>query len=77
MAVDGKPFCTIHSSRHLVCEECSDKFQGGKETTHQVCIDFPNHPWLWVIKEDICGYRFVRLDEEGNISKEPLPFMDR
>ncbi len=72
--VDGKSFCTIYDTRHLVCKECSDKFHGGKEITHQGCIDFPSHPWLRVILDGICNYQFTRLDEEGNASDEPLPF---
>lgn len=74
--VDGKSFCTIYETRHLVCKTCSDEFHGGKEITHQICNEFPNHPWLDVIKRGICNYAFTRLDEEGEVSNEPLPFMD-
>lgn len=79
MSDGGKPFCGIHETRHLVCRECSEaESQEGqkKEVTHQVCIDFPDHPWLDVIKRGVCNYQFTRLDEEGNVSDEPLPFMD-
>ena len=43
---------------------------------HSVCIRFPDHPWLSVIKNVECTYEFTRLDEDGNISLEPLPFSD-
>jgi len=66
---DGGDWCAIYDERQLPCE-CDTGLP------HQVCIDFPDHPWLVVIMSGKCAYRFVRLDERGEPSSEPLPFMD-
>ena len=63
--------CTIYDSRHLPCEECSKIH--GEPITHQICIDFPNHPWLDVIRRGICSYKFKRVDGK---SMDDLPFVD-
>lgn len=73
--VGGVNTCLIYDKRHEVCKECTDA-DGAAEITHQACIDFPNHPWLWVMKEGKCSYQFTRLDKEGNVSVEPLPFIN-
>ena len=64
---DGGDWCVIHGRQHLPCS-CGE--------SHQVCIDFPDHPWLRVVKSGQCSYKFIRLDESGNVSLEPLPFME-
>ena len=63
--------CTIYDSRHLHCEECSKIH--GEPINHQICIDFPNHPWLDVIRRGICSYKFKRVDGK---SMDSLPFVD-
>ena len=56
---DGGARCTIYDRRGEVCEEC-DKY--GFKVTHQVCIDFPNHPWLRVIEDGVCNYTFTKVE---------------
>ena len=48
----------------------------GHDLRPQVCKDFPDHPWLHVIKDGKCSCQFIRLDADGHFSSEPLPFMD-
>lgn len=70
--VDSVPTCLIYNERHKVCAEHSA--ESGRDIDHSVCIRFPDHSWLKVIKETECSYTFDRLDESGNVSLEPLPF---
>jgi hypothetical protein len=67
---DGS-ICTIYETRHLYCKECSKIHN--EFITHQICIDFPNHPWLDVIRRGICSYKFERVDGK---SMDTLPFVD-
>lgn len=64
---EGGDWCAIHDRQNEPCW-CGE--------SHQVCAEFPDHPWLAVIKNDQCAYSFIRLDELGNPSSEPLPFME-
>lgn len=70
--------CLIHEKdRAAVCEECTnDKnsyfYRGGRPVTHQVCIVFPDHPFLRVIKEGICGYKFEPATEEDSVKHQLL-----
>ena len=69
---NGGSICTVHSRKHLPCKECSDKSK--RLVTHQVCIDFPDHPWLHVMRSGKCeGYSFKRTDG-GSVDE--LPFVD-
>ena len=69
---DGKVYCKIQNTKGEVCDYCTNNpdskwYKNGDEVTHQVCIDFPNHPWLGVIKKGICNYKFkpiTKKDEE-------------
>ena len=63
---DGKQFCTIYNRREKVCPECSA--ERGKLITHVVCITFPSHPFLRVIKSGICAYKFkpkTKMDKKA------------
>ena len=71
LALDGTNACLIHDSRSEHCATC---WPGEKDKTHQFCIDFPNHPWLAVIKDERCSYIFTRLNESGEVDDTPLPF---
>jgi hypothetical protein len=65
--VNGKNTCLIYDKRHEVCKECSEaESQSGekKKVTHQVCIDFPTNPWLWVVKKGLCNYKFKILKDK-------------
>ena len=64
-------YCTIYDKRYMPCSECSER--RGKMVTHQICIDFPNHPWLNVVRQGMCGYQFERVDGR---SMDDLPFVD-
>ena len=71
----GEPYkdgskCTIYDTRNLHCKECSEIHR--EFINHQICIDFPNHPWLDVIRRGICSYKFERVD--GG-SMDDLPFV--
>jgi len=56
--------CLIHEQKQEWCDEC-----GG---THQECHDFPKHPWVKVIEEGICGFKFEPLNEEEAKKKAEL-----
>ena len=60
-----KATCTIYDKRAEYCPTC--------ETTHQICIDFPDHPWLHVIRDGVCAFTFER-DDGG--SMDDLPFLN-
>ena len=66
--VDELPTCLIYNQRHNDC--------GEHDYSHAMCITFPDHPWLKVIKKQECSYQFARLDKDGNVSNEPLLFAD-
>jgi hypothetical protein len=71
----------IDEAKPGVCSTCtadenSPWYDGGEDVTHAVCEDFPNHPFLSVVKSDVCGFSFQRLDIKGRPSGEPLPFGD-
>ena len=73
--------CDIYETLGDVCILCTedktcDFYNDGKPITHKMCADFPQHPWLVVIKSGKCGYAFTRLDDKGKVSDEPLPFLD-
>ena len=71
--IEGLPTCLIYHTRDQKCEACSTR--EGKDVDHSMCIRFPEHPWLNVMRNNECSYRFTRLDEKGKASKEPLPFI--
>lgn len=65
--------------KYAVCPVCTGNPDGpfyreGKDITHAECGDFPNHPFLRVIKDGVCGYTFKRLNDKEEVSIEPLPF---
>jgi len=62
---DGKHWCEIYEHRDEYCEQC--------ETDHLSCIGFPDNPWIRVVREGICGYKFERVD--GG-SMNDLPFLN-
>ena len=55
--VNNVPTCKIYNNRNQSCPD-----HGG--ITHSVCVDFPNHPWLKVIKNSECSYQFTCLNEQ-------------
>lgn len=68
---DGKVYCKIQETKTEVCEYCTNTpntkwYDDGRKVTHQVCADFPNHPWLRVITSRKCSYKFevVKEDED-------------
>jgi len=61
---DGKVYCKIQDHKSEVCEYCTNNpesswYRDGKPVTHQICVDFPNHPFLDVIKSGKCNYKFT------------------
>lgn len=60
--ISGVNTCLIYNTRNQICKECSQK--RGKDITHNVCIEFPNHAWLNILKSDNCGYTFEPLTKE-------------
>ena len=78
---DGKYTCAVYDTREKVCEYCtktesSDWYRGGKEVTHKQCIDFPKHPFVWVINEGKCGYSFAtdKQEDEDKLSELEVKF---
>lgn len=73
---EHKTVCSIHDKLTKVCKVCTEDEKGtfyddGKPVTHQMCADFPSHPWLNVIKEGKCGYKFTEI-KIGGISKKDI-----
>ena len=52
--IKGKWGCVIYDTRAAFCAE--------HNSTHEICIIFPNHPWLKVIKDGVCSYTFTPVD---------------
>ena len=66
---DGVNTCLIYKKRDITCKSCSDI--KGKDVNHNVCIEFPDHPWLNVIKKNQCSYTFFE-NKIGGISKKDI-----
>ena len=84
---DGTPetTCEIHRIRHktgpvtFLCHECATnvdayfyKARSGYEVKHTICNDFPNHPFLSVIKSSSCSYVFTPKTPEDEIKHQNL-----
>lgn len=82
--VHGIPFHRIGECKRCgsCCGVCEYLNEDGSCLTYPECPAynndlrerFPDHPWLRVIREGVCGYQFVRLTEEGERDDTPLPF---
>lgn len=70
---DGKFRCLIYEHRENVCKECGDTIFFEENFTHRGCIQFPDNPWIRVVREGKCGYKFERAD--GG-SMDDLPFLN-
>lgn len=68
---DGKHWCDVYDTRHLICEQCSEA--AGEEVTHEGCIGYPDNPWIRHIRSGVCAYRFER--EDGG-AMDDLPFLN-
>jgi len=60
----GLHWCSIYDQREEFCEVCG--------TDHASCIWFPDNPWIGVVRDGVCGFRFRRAD--GG-SMDDLPFL--
>ena len=74
---DGKIYCKIQGTKEEVCDYWTNtpgtKWYGkGKEVTNKICKLFPYDPWLRVIREGKCNYKFERKDKA---SMDTLPFV--
>lgn len=74
---NGLATCDIYNKRNEVCKSCSSNEKGiwwrkGNPITHAVCKKFPNHPFLRVIMEGICGYKFKPLTKKDEIKYKKL-----
>lgn len=65
MIQQGKAHCKVYTKRAEFCDVCGQ--------THQMCIDFPGHPWTRVVRDGTCGFTFER--EDGG-SMDNLPFLN-
>jgi len=63
--INNVPTCKIYNKRNQSCQE-----HGG--ITHSVCVAFPDHPWLKVIKNGECSYQFMCLNAEEEAKKNAL-----
>ena len=67
--------CNIQNEKDEVCTSCATNENGywykpQRETTHQICRVFPNHPFLRVIMSRVCGYKFEPVTEEDKIKHQ-------
>jgi len=65
----SKMYCKVYDTRGDVCEYCTNTegsifYNNGKDVTHQTCVDHPAHPNLYVIKNDICAYKFEPVTQD-------------
>ena len=58
--IEGVNTCLIYDKREQICEECS--IGRPIKRTHINCINFPDHPWLGVIKNGKCIYKFETIN---------------
>lgn len=63
--INKLPTCTIYDKRGEPCKE-----HGGD--THEVCIKFPDHPWLKVIKDGTCSYTFTPVNISESSKQDNL-----
>jgi len=61
--INGLASCSVYDKREKICESCTNTeggmwYRKGKPITHAVCCSFPDQPFLRVIKEGICGFKF-------------------
>ena len=61
----SKYYCKIYATRADYCNTCG--------MTHQGCIDFPDNPWIHVVRDGVCAFTFERKD--GG-SMDELPFLN-
>lgn len=77
--------CEIHKNRHktgpvaFLCHECVTNVDAyfyknvlGYEVKHTICNDFPNHPFLRVIKLGTCSYVFTPKTPEDETKHQNL-----
>ena len=75
--VDGVWYCSIYEKLGEYCETCTfnkDSFwyHNGESVNHDICKTFPNHPWIKVVRNGKCTYKFVRKDGK---SMNSIPFV--
>lgn len=61
----GQAYCKVYNKRDQFCQQCG--------MTHQGCIDFPDNPWIGVVRDGVCAFAFERQD--GG-SMDELPFLN-
>lgn len=66
--VDNVNTCLIYDKRKQKCEKCSKEQK--QYVDHSICIMFPNHPFLKVIKDKECSYKFEAIPENKDKFKE-------
>ena len=74
---EHKMVCSIGNTLTEICKICtkdekSGWYDGGNKVIHQQCAEFPNHPWLNVIKNKQCGYTFTEIKTDGISIKSRL-----
>ncbi len=69
---NGLATCEIYDHRGGVCKSCSEakSIEFGKKWTvsHENCKKFPDSPNCRVVKEGICGFKFVSVKEKNGDS---------
>ena len=80
---NGLATCSIQDTKEEVCTVCTKNKKGGwyregKPVTHQQCEDFPEHPFLNVIRKGECNYTFTPINktEEDKIAKLNINYKD-
>jgi hypothetical protein len=78
----GKALCGIHNrlgKKLYFCSDCQNDIDGiwgsrglTVSITHMICFDFPNHPFLRVIRDGICGYTFEPKTPEDAVKHQKL-----
>lgn len=63
--------CGIYETRDEVCAEHAGTF--GPGFTHENCADFPDNPWITVVRNGTCAFTFARADSG---SMNDLPFLN-
>lgn len=64
-------YCGIQETKTSVCDICTNDpesvwYNEGEQVTHQICEDFPSHPFLYVIHHGICAIQFALIVVDQN-----------
>lgn len=69
--------CAVHDKKGQFCKSCTEDKSGywynpKRQINHQECADFPDNPFVRVVREGICGFKFKPETEADRKKHETL-----